>query len=66
MRVNQEDRPGVSDLHPPEIKSKIKKLVKQTLKDVITVIPLIKNLIYTLIQINPHNPSINLPTGWKY
>ena len=65
MRVNQKNRPNISDLPPPEVKNKVKKLIKQTLKDVIIVIPPIKNLTYTPIQINPHNPSINLPTEWK-
>ena len=65
MRVNQEDRPDVSDLPFLEVKNKIKKLVKQTLKDVIIVIPLIKNSTYTLIQINPYNPSVNLSIEQK-
>ena len=49
MRTNQEDRPGVSDLPPPDIEKQIQKLAKRKLKDVITVIPLIENSIYVLI-----------------
>ena len=65
MRINQEDRPGVSDLPPPDIKKQVQKLAKRKLKDVITAILLIKNLIYVLIQIDPHDPLINLPIGIK-
>ena len=46
MRVNQEDRPGVSNLPPPEVKNKIEKLTKRKLKDVLEAIPPIKKSIY--------------------
>ena len=46
MRVNQEDRPGVSNLPPPEVKNKIEKLTKRKLKDVLEVILLIKKSTY--------------------
>ena len=46
MRINQEDRPGVSDLPPPEIEKKVEKLAKYKLEDVISSIPLIKNSTY--------------------
>ena len=60
MRTNQEDRPGVSDLPPPEIEKKVEKLAKQTLKEIIIAIPLIENSIYIPIQIDPRESSINL------
>ena len=63
MRINQEDRPGVSDLPPLEVERKVEKLAKQTLEEVITAIPPIENSTYIPIQIDPRNPSVNLPTG---
>ena len=65
MRTNQEDKPGVSDLPPLEIKKKVKKLAKRKLEDVINTIPPIKNLIYILMRIDPRDPFINLPIGIK-
>ena len=60
MRINQEDRPGVSDLPPSEIEKEVKKLAKRKLKDVIDAIPPIKNSIYIPMRIDPRDPSINL------
>ena len=60
MRVNQEDRPGVSDLPSPEIKNKVEKLAKYTFEDVFKAIPLIKYLIYELLRIQLRNPVGNL------
>ena len=65
MRTNQEDRPGVSDLPPPEVEKEVKKLAKRKLEDVIDAIPPIKNLTYTLMRIDPRDPSVNLPVGMK-
>ena len=50
MRINQEDRPGVSDLPPLEVERKVEKLAKQTLEEVITAIPPIENSTYILSQ----------------
>ena len=46
MRVNQEDKFGVSDLPPLKVKKKVEKLAKRSFKDVIIAILLIKKLIY--------------------
>ena len=51
MRLNQEDRPEVFDLLPPEVEKEVQKLAKRTFKDVITVILLIKNSIITPLLI---------------
>ena len=61
MRVNQEDRPGVSDSPPPEVKKKVEKLTKRKLEDVLKAIPPIKKSTYQPIQIEPRDPIINLP-----
>ena len=61
MRVNQEDRPGVSDLPPPEVKKKVEKLTKRKLEDVLEAIPPIKKSTYQPIQIEPRDPIVNLP-----
>ena len=61
MRTNQEDRPGISDLPPPKVEKKVKKLTKQTLEEVITAIPPIENSTYIPMQIDPRESSINLP-----
>ena len=60
IRVNQEDRPGVSDLPSLEIKNKVEKLAKYTFEDVLKAIPPIKYLIYKLLRIQPRNPVGNL------
>ena len=65
MRTNQEDRPGVSDLPPPEVEKEVKKLAKRKLEDVINAIPPIENSTYTPMRIDPRDPSINLPIGMK-
>ena len=65
MRTNQEDRPGVSDLPPPDIEKQVQKLAKRKLKDVITTIPPIENSTYVPIQIDSYDPFINLPIGIK-
>ena len=65
MRTNQEDRPGVSDLPPPEVEKEVKKLAKRKLEDVIDAIPPIENSTYTPMRIDPRDPSVNLPVGMK-
>ena len=45
MRTNQEDRPGVSDLPPPDVEKQVQKLAKRKLEDVIAAIPPIENLL---------------------
>ena len=61
MRVNQEDRPGVSDLPPPEVKKKVEKLTKRKLEDVLEAISPIEKSTYQPIQIEPRDPIVNLP-----
>ena len=46
MRINQEDRPEVSNLPTLKVKNKIEKLTKRKLKDVLKIILLIKKSIY--------------------
>ena len=61
MRINQKDRPGISDLPLPEIKNKVEKLAKHILEDVLKAIPPIKYLIYKPLRIQPRDPVGNLP-----
>ena len=65
MRINQEDRPGVSDLPPPEEEKQVKRLAKRKLEDVIDAIPPIENSTYTPMQIDPRSPFVNIPIGMK-
>ena len=61
MRVNQEDRPGVSYSPPLEVKKTVDKLAKRTIEDVFVAIPPIKELIYQPLRIELYEPSVNLP-----
>ena len=63
MRVNQKNRPEISNLPPLEIKNKIEKLTKYIFKNVLKAILLIKYLIYKPLRIQPRNPVKNLPKG---
>ena len=63
MRVNQEDRPGVSNLPPPEIKNKVEKLTKRKLKNVLKAILSIKKSIYQPLRIKPRSSYIILPNN---
>ena len=65
MRVNQEDKPGVFDLPPPEVKNKVKKLAKQTLEDVLAAISLIEKSTYQPLQIQPHKSQVPLSSALK-
>ena len=60
MRVNQEDKPGVFNLPPPEVQKKVEKLAKRSLKDIIIIIPSIKESIYQPLRIKPYKLVINL------
>ena len=60
MSVNQEDRPGVSDLPPPEVTNKVEKLTKRKLEDILKAISPIENSTYQPIRIEPRGPYVNL------
>ena len=63
MRPNQEDRPGVSDLPPPEVEKEVQKLAKRTLEEVIAAIPPIGDSTYTPLLIKRRDTSVNSPAG---
>ena len=48
-----------------KVEQLVEKLAKRKLEDVIAAIPLIKNLIYILIRIDPRDFFVNLFMGMK-
>ena len=63
MRVNQEDRPGVSNFPPSDVEKQVKNLSKRKLKDVLSAIPPIKNSTYNPLQIEPSDSVVNPSLG---